>query len=199
MKTSMLLFVFLAVACCSCSKSPIENSVETDSIDTLSQTVQTVDSIIIEATGVSQENLLPFKSVIDTLNSTGDVLVHSEYFLYDITGDGSPELWVRSGRCEADMDLWVYSADNGNVRKIFSDYGGHTDFFLNGNTIGSVTCNTGSGYVSIYSYNGRKIQAKTAEFSMWNEEGEAKAIKKKEQAIIEIWNNSETDIQFDSF
>lgn len=94
------------------------------------------------------------------------------------------------------MDLWVYATENGNVRKIFSDYGGHTDFFLNGNIIGSVTCNTGSGYVSIYHYNGKKIKAQTAEFSTGNDEGEARAVKKKEQSVIEIWENSNCDIPF---
>ena len=142
------------------------------------------------------DDLIPFKCVLDTLNAAGDRLVHSEYFIYDITGDGNPELWVKSGSCEADRKLWVYSADNGHVRKIFSTHGGHTDFFLKGSIIGSLTCNTGYGYVSIYSYNGRKIKPRKVEFSVWNDEGAPRAVRKKEQPIVDIWTNFDGKIDF---
>lgn len=35
-----------------------------------------------------------------------------QYFLYDITGDGIPELWLESGTCEADHTLSVLSYNN---------------------------------------------------------------------------------------
>lgn len=35
------------------------------------------------------------------------------YFLFDITGDGIPEMWIKSGSCEADYKLSVYTYDNG--------------------------------------------------------------------------------------
>lgn len=142
------------------------------------------------------DSLGPFKCVVDTLNCDGDGLVHSEYFLYDITGDGKPEMWVKIGSCEADTGLWVYAADNGRVRKIYSDYGGHTDFFLKGNTLYSVTCNMGEGYVSVYRYEGEKIKARHAEFSMWNNEGEIRAVKKKEQPIVDMWGDEDKMIDF---
>lgn len=39
------------------------------------------------------------------------------YYLFDITGDGIPELWIEWGTCEADRETYVYTADKatGNV------------------------------------------------------------------------------------
>lgn len=138
--------------------------------------------------------LLPFKTVIDTLNSAGDNLVHSEYFLHDITGDGHPELWIISGTCEADKDLWVYTVTDGSVKKILSDYGGHTDFFLKGDTIGSLTCNTGSGYVSGYIYKNGKISVESIEYDGWHEKDMVKVKSKRDRAIADVWENSDSTI-----
>lgn len=189
------LCLALGLGFCSCNNDPALKRGETDSIVLQTHHISEVDSIIRYSEACT-DDLSKFKCVLDTLNSDGDLLEHSEYFLYDISGDSDPELWIKTGSCEADKKLWVYTAENSKVRKILSDYGGHTDFFINGNTIGSVTCNTGSGYVSIYRYDGNMINVKTAEFSMWNDEGEARAVKKKEQSVIEIWGNSDYDIYF---
>ena len=138
--------------------------------------------------------LLPFKAVIDTINSTGDNLVHSKYFLHDITGDGQPELWIVSGTCDADKDLWVYTATDGSVRKIISDNGGHTEFFLKGNTIGSLTCNTGSGYVSGYSYRNGKILVESIEYNGWHEKDLVKVKTARDREIADVWENSDSTI-----
>lgn len=190
MKTLVHLCLMVAVCCCGCSNASGVEGNSSDSMDTLSQNLSVAEQ------GLLPDNLLPFKCVVDTLNSACNRVVNSEYFLHDITGDGQPELWVKSGSCEANMDLWVYTNDNGAVRKILSTYGGHTDFFLKGDVIGSVTCNTGSGYVSIYRYNNGRLEVQTANFSTWNDDGEAKALKRNELAIIEIRENSDSDIQF---
>lgn len=195
MKTINSLCLFLIVSCSGCSKVQSAKSINADTVDTVPQTIAATDSTI-EESAEYPDDLSLFKSVVDTLNSTGATLVFSEYFLYDITGDDIPELWVRSGTCEADKELWVYHAKNGNVRKIFSDDGGHADFFLNGNIIGSVTCNCGAGYVSIYRYDNGELKVQTAEFSTWNDECEARAVKKKEQSLIEIWESSSHYIPF---
>lgn len=139
-------------------------------------------------------NLSLFQCIVDTLNSSLDDLVHSEYFLYDFIKDVIPELWIISGRCEADKELWIYQKENHKVQKIYFGNGGHTDFFLNGDIIGRVTCNTGSGYVSIYHYDEGRIKVRSGFFSTWNDEGHAKAFKKVEQPIIEIWERSDFDI-----
>lgn len=152
----------------------------------LSETVQSVDTI---PDG--------YKSVYDSLvkmNKDNGIL--SYYFLYDITKDGIPEIWIKTGTCEADYGLNVYTIANGDVRQILDSDGGHIDFFLKGDTIGSIICNTGCGFVSIYRYNGKKITKQSAEFSMWNEEGKAIAVRKDEQEIVDIWEERDTSLKF---
>jgi len=182
MKVIIPLCLFLALGSSCCSKILGEKQDNADSVDTLMPREE-IDST--EESIALLDSLAPFRCVVDTLNASGDPLVHAEYFLYDITGDGETELWVTCGTCEADIDLWVYTSENGNVKKILSDYGGHTDFFINEGAVGSITCNTGSGYVSSYEYKNGKIKVKSAEFSTWNEGGEFRAIKKSEQSFID--------------
>jgi len=182
MKIIIPLYLFLALGSSCCSKIRGDKQDNADLVDAL---ISREEVEAIEETIALPESLKPFRCVVDTLNTSDDTLVHSEYFLYDITGDGDPELWVKCGTCEADIDLWVYASENGNVRKILSDYGGHTDFFINEGAVGSITCNTGSGYVSLYKYKNSKIEVKSVEFSTWNDEGEIRAIKKSEQSFID--------------
>ncbi len=173
-----------------------KDSYETaDSINTVSHLETNIKDCFNKCMATTKdENLSPFKIVIDTLNSAGDKLVHSEYFLYDITGDGQPELWIVSGTCEADKELWVYQVTDGTVCKILSDYGGHTEFFLKGNSIGSLTCNTGSGYVSGYSNRNGKILVETIEYDGWHEKELVKIRTKRDREIADVWENSDSVI-----
>lgn len=178
-----------------CSNSSNKHFDKTDSIDTVSPLETNVDDGFKgDIESMKDEGLSPFNAVIDTLNSAGDNLVHSEYFLHDITGDNQPELWIISGTCEADKDLWVYTVTDGSVKKILSDYGGHTEFFLKGNTIGSLTCNTGSGYVSGYTYKNGKIHVESIEYDGWHEKDMVKVKSKRDRAIADVWENSDSTI-----
>lgn len=189
MKSMVIISLLLAALSCRHTESSVAKDLNTEAADSSSQA-----SAADESPVSLSDTLSPFKCVIDTLNSAGEPLVSSEYFLYDITGDNNPELWIIQGTCEADELLWVFSADYGKVRKIFSGYGGHTDFYLNGNTLVSNTCNTGGGYISIYRYERGKIKVKSAEFSTWNEEGECRPLRKKDQPIIDFWEKCDTEI-----
>ncbi len=183
MRLIIPLCLFLVLSCIGCSEIDSKKQVNSDSVDALIQPVEEMDST--EMTVALPDSLIQLRCVLDTLNAAGDPLVHVEYFLYDITGDGEPELWVKCGSCEADIDLWVYTSENGNVRKILSTYGGHTDFFINEDGVSSITCNTGSGCVSLYVYKKGKIRVRNASFSAWNERGEFKAINRGEQSFID--------------
>lgn len=48
------------------------------------------------------------------------------YFLYDITGDSVPELWVNYGTCEADFQLSVYTYTGNKASLIFNTGYGHS-------------------------------------------------------------------------
>lgn len=156
----------------------ISGKVKTESVDTIPEGYKPVTDSLVELSNVNG--------------------IHLEYFLYDITGDGMPELWIKTGICEADYRLAVYAVANGKSRQILDSDGGHIEFFLKGNTIGSATCNSGSGYVTIYNYNGKNIAEKSAEFSIWNDRGKAIATEKDGQKIIDFWLEKDTDITFKS-
>ena len=56
------------------------------------------------------------------------------YFLYDITGDGIPELWVVAGTCEADKELYVYTYQDRLV-KFFERGAFHSSYHIGNNCI----------------------------------------------------------------
>ena len=56
-----------------------------------------------------KESYLDFLSKLDAMDEDQ---VFGRYFLFDITGDGIPELWIESGTCEADHALSVYTYNN---------------------------------------------------------------------------------------
>lgn len=63
------------------------------------------------------------QSYIDVLrgyiNKYGvDEYVYWGYFLYDITQDGVPELWVKAGTCEADNMTYIYTLNDGVASKV---------------------------------------------------------------------------------
>ena len=63
------------------------------------------------------------QSYIDVLrgyiNKYGvDEYVYWGYFLYDITQDGVPELWVKAGTCEADNMTYIYTLKDGVALKV---------------------------------------------------------------------------------
>lgn len=191
-KYYQLLFI-LVLSIMGCTKT--RHNGNTDISDTMPN-MESSSNIVDVAEGVfaSDSLLLPFKEVVDTLNSAGDNLVHSEYFLHDITGDSQPELWIISGTCEADKELWVYQCTNDSVKKILSDNGGHTEFFLKGQYIGSLTCNTGEGYVNAYTYKNGKILVESIEYNGWTEKELVKVKTARDKVIADIWENSDSTI-----
>ena len=78
-----------------------------------------------------------------------------EYFYYDITQDGEPELWVKAGTCEADMKLYIFTRDK-NVHKIFETSGFHSSFYAGKDyVIKRVTDTTSNTWYKIKYKNGR--------------------------------------------
>jgi len=168
------------------------NTALSDTLPNLESSSNIAD--VAENASIYDSLLLPYKTVVDTLNSAGDNLVYSEYFLHDITGDGQPELWVVSGTCEADKELWVYQSSKDSVKKFHAGYGGHTEFFLKGNHLGSLTCNTGDGYVSAYTYKDGKILVESIEYNGWDEDELVKVKTARDRFIADIWETSDTTI-----
>ncbi len=57
------------------------------------------------------------------------------YFLYDLSGDGVPELWVDSGTCEADRMLSVYRYTPKGARRVLHTASGHTSYYVGRNYV----------------------------------------------------------------
>lgn len=100
-----------------------------------------------------------------------------EYFLYDITKDGIPELWIISGQIEIELELTTYTHD---LKKILQRKGAGYSYFCEGNDyVLQVWGRMGSAcWIKLY-YDGNKIQEKT----VFEEEGVEDYTKPKEKEI----------------
>lgn len=116
-----------------------------------------------------------FQMVIDSVHDqvNKDPNLSSEYFLFDITGDSIPELWLKTGTCEADAKLLAFTSDDGYVSKIYDGEGGHSDYFIFEGDLVSVMCNSGAGSIMTYEYDGKQVIASGVEFTTSNDEGQA--------------------------
>lgn len=104
------------------------------------------------------------------------------YFFFDINRDGTPELWVKTGTCEADYMLHVYTYDNG-MRQIYEGGAGHSSFYSGTNYIIQICAHMGySSWSKIY-YDG-KIKEKEI-FSEYIE-GSADDYKEPKEPFIQM-------------
>lgn len=78
------------------------------------------------------------------------------YFLHDIDGDGIPELWIKSGECEADYQLIVYAYANG-LRQIFQSDAGHSTFYIYYDGVIQIHAHMGYANWDLLTYDGWKI------------------------------------------
>lgn len=80
------------------------------------------------------------------------------YFVYDITGDGIPELWIKYGTCEADYEIKVCVYDNGcNYKTIWESNAGHCCFYEGNGYILQIYAHMGEAFWTKLTYNGEKI------------------------------------------
>ncbi len=181
MSKTILSFIILVIGIESCDSHNSNTSGSCISeTETLAESVEFVPSD-------SLSNM--YLSVIDEYSVESKGTRHAGYFLYDITGDSIPELWVISGSCEADTQLTIYTNENGKTRQIYNGVGGHSDYFVFNGELVCVMCNTGSGAVITYQYDKERIVDKTIEFSMWNDE-KALSDDGRTNKILEYWENN---------
>lgn len=81
-----------------------------------------------------------------------------EYFMYDITGDGIPEFWIKYGISEAGYQIRACAYDKDSLYKIiWEGSAGHTSFYEGNGYILRVYAHMGEAFWSKLSYNGNKI------------------------------------------
>lgn len=83
---------------------------------------------------------------------------YMEYFLYDITGDGIPELWIKYGTCEADYEIKVCTYDKDyNYKIIWVSNAGHCGYYEGNGYILQIYAHMGEAFWTKLTYNGKKI------------------------------------------
>ena len=88
-------------------------------------------------------------------------LVFAEYFLYDITKDGKPELFIIEGSCCADTELLIYTYKNGKMKLIYKDNeAAYYNYYKRKNYILITGQHQGTAYWYKLTYNNRKIKKK---------------------------------------
>jgi hypothetical protein len=72
---------------------------------------------VAEATpGLSMEEA--YRKVMEIRHQEADMCMY--YFTYDITHNGTPELWIKEGDCEAEKTLHIYTySEKKGAKKIF--------------------------------------------------------------------------------
>ena len=91
---------------------------------------------------------------VDEYGSTG-------YFLFDITRDGMPELWVTAGTCEADYMLYIYTIKDGGASKIYEGGSSHSGYYRGKDYILQWWAHMGSSQMDRITYNGTRIKSIT--------------------------------------
>jgi len=122
----------------------------------------------------------------------------TDYFLFDISGNGIPELWIITGTAEYCRTLKVYTYIDGTDRMIYETGAGHTEFYAGDNYILCVYSRSdGERRTRLY-YNGNSIDEKVVlEMSPWDDWDNYKGPEEEEISLIEISDVSEINNVFD--
>lgn len=82
------------------------------------------------------------------------------YYLFDITNDGIPELWISTGTCFGDHTLLCFMYQNGHLSKIYES-GGHSDFCRGSNYVILAGAHMGAEWAIKLTYKNGRIVEKT--------------------------------------
>lgn len=94
---------------------------------------------------------------VDRYNDRYGDFYPNSYFLYDITGDGMPELWIQAGTCEADYEMHIYTVVNGTAQRIHSTDFSHASCYKGDDYIIIAHCHMGYAWWNKITYDGSKI------------------------------------------
>lgn len=73
------------------------------------------------------------QKLTDNLRYVEDGFGMCGYFLFDITGDGIPELMTKTGTCEADYELSIYCWRDGALARLYNGGADHSSFYTGSN------------------------------------------------------------------
>lgn len=81
------------------------------------------------------------------------------YFLIDISGDGIPELFVRTGTCEADAQIHIYTYST-KLTKLITMNASHTNFYVGKGYFLTFNAHMGDWYTTKYFMQKGKLMKK---------------------------------------
>ncbi len=82
------------------------------------------------------------------------------YFLFDITGDGLPEMFIEKGTCEADREIVAYDASQGTARRLGAFPTWHSGIFRGKDYLIKYGTHSGAYFMSRVTWNGSKFLEK---------------------------------------
>lgn len=148
----------------------------------------------------TQDIMTAYLSLLSKYSDTteeGGYGYSSTYFLFDITGDGVPEVWIRSGSCEVDYKLSVYTYDNGIsvIQEGEEGNARYSAFYKGTNYILQVCGHMGyAGWTKI-TYNGGNLKYDLVFEEDINESGQDGYTEPKEMPIEEYLVSDTTPIK----
>ncbi len=80
------------------------------------------------------------------------------YFLFDITQNGVPDLWLRYGGCEADKAFCVYTYKHGEMQQLSQDGCGHSGFYAGNDYVILAGAHMGCEWWTKYTYSDGKLK-----------------------------------------
>lgn len=88
----------------------------------------------------------------------GDEIELIEYFVYDITGNGIPELWIKSGTCQADLEIKVCTYDKDcSYKTIWESTAGQCSYYEGKGYVLQVYGHMGEAFWTKLTYDGREM------------------------------------------
>ena len=123
--------------------------------------VDSIEKARTDSIKKEEERQNEIKGMVDAYCKKVDEGIVDGYFLYDITQDGLPELWIKTGTFEADYQLCVYSYNNSRIKQLYHGGADHSSFHKGTNYILLWSAHMGyAGWYKLY-FDGAFVKSKT--------------------------------------
>lgn len=127
------------------------------------------------------------KTYLETLHNLG-VSDDMSYFLFDITNDGIPDLWVKEGET-AIFDITVFSYQDGKINVIYKETESHSTFYAGSNYVLLWWGHMGNQAWIKLTYDGKTINSSVIfEGVVIDDENDWKEPKEKEIEFYQAYN-----------
>lgn len=141
-------------------KSDSASSADNTADSTSAVTVYEPEEVPAVEEEISLKQLI-YDAYVDQLEALSVGVGECLYFLFDITGDGIPELWVKCGSCEADYMLYVYRYDVNGLSLMYKTSAGHSSFYCGDDYVIQMMAHMGCNWWYRYTLSGSTLDEET--------------------------------------